>query len=77
MKRIEAEIEKVKVKGSAWDNGDPNRELGLAIRIAYKCTDHIKEHRYKVLLEAAFEMISQEYGSDAARQLFGVVADHG
>lgn len=75
MKRIEAEIEKA--KGIAWDNGDPNRELGLAIRIAYKCTDHIKDHRYKVLLEAAFELISQDCGPDAAKQLFNVVADHG
>ena len=76
MKRIEAEIKKA--NGTAWDNGDPNRELGLAIRIAYECTDHAAENRHVLLLQAIFEMIAESRGADTAKQLFNdVVADHG
>jgi hypothetical protein len=49
--------------------------LGLAIRIAFNCTDHAK-NRYELLAEAAFDKIAQDLGNDIAREIFEAVS-HG
>ena len=52
MKRIKSTREKA--QGTDWADSDKNRELGLAVRIAFECTDHA-ENRYELLAEAIFE----------------------
>ena len=71
MERIKAAIEQAK----SWDTTNLDKELGLAIRIAFNCTDHAK-NRYELLAEAAFDKIAQDLGNDIAREIFEAVS-HG
>lgn len=67
MKRIKNALEKA--EDTDWAHSDKNRELGLAVRIAFECTDHA-EKRHEFLIEAVFEKVAQDLGVDAAREMF-------
>jgi hypothetical protein len=67
MNRIKAEIKKA--ENTSYAKSDMDLELGLAIRIAYECTDHI-ENRHELLAEATFEKIVQDLGQEAAMNIF-------
>jgi hypothetical protein len=73
MKRIEAALK----SAQGWPD-DKNSELGLAVRIAFECTDH-SENRHELLIEAVFEKLAQDLGEAAAREIFLDFAevDHG
>jgi hypothetical protein len=47
-------------------------ELGLAVRVAYECTDHTVD-RHRLLVEAVFEKIVQDLGQDTAKKKFEAV----
>ncbi len=67
MNRIKAEIKKAENTPYSGSKGD--LELGLAVRIAYECTDHCKD-RHEFLAEAIFEKIVQDLGHAAAKAIF-------
>lgn len=71
MKRIENTIKEA--RETPYAKAEGNLELGLAVRIAYACTDHV-EKRHELMVEAVFEKIAQDLGEDAARDLFVKVA---
>ena len=71
MKRIKSAIKEI--QGTPYAQADGNLELGAAVRIAYACTNHA-ENRCELLLEAIFEVVSQDLGEDAARGLFAKFA---
>lgn len=67
MDRIKAEIKKA--ENTSYAVSDKNLELGLAVRIAYECTDH-SENRHELLAEATFEKIVQDLGQETAMNIF-------
>ncbi len=71
MKRIENTVKEA--HEAPYTQAEGNLELGLAVRIAYACTDHV-ENRHELMVEAVFEKIAQDLGEDAARDFFVKVA---
>jgi hypothetical protein len=55
---------------------DHNKELGLAVRIAFGCTSHVPEKdRHELLVEAVYEKVAQDLGHDEAADLFEKFAE--